>query len=42
MGPGVFGSGDSPRNPALWYDPDTHLTNAIHLRLGVSFFVLGG
>ena len=33
---------DSPRNPDLFYDPATHLTNAIQLRLGASFFVLGG
>ncbi len=31
----------NPRNPATWYDPDTHFTNAIQLRLGASFFVFG-
>ncbi len=41
-GPGASGFADSPRNPATWYNPRTHLTNAIQLRLGVSFFVLGG
>jgi hypothetical protein len=41
-GPGAFGFADSPRNPDTWYDPGTHLTNAIQLRLGASFFVFGG
>jgi hypothetical protein len=30
----------SPRNPALWYDPNTHFTNGVQMRLGVSFFAL--
>ena len=35
-------SPDNPRNPATFYDAATHPTNAIQLRLGASFFVLGG
>ncbi len=31
----------NPRNPSTWYDANTHVTNAIQLRLGASFFVLG-
>ena len=26
---------------STWYDPRTHITNAIQLRLGASFFVAG-
>ena len=33
---------NSPANPITWYDPNTHFTNAIQLRLGASFFVFGG
>ena len=32
-------SANSPTNPTTWYDSSTHLTNAIQVRLGASFFV---
>jgi hypothetical protein len=39
---GQPGFANSPLNPASWYNPNTHFTNAIQLRLGASFFVFGG
>jgi outer membrane beta-barrel protein len=30
---------NSPLNPALWYDTNTHLTNDVQLQLGLSFFL---
>jgi hypothetical protein len=29
----------NPRNPATWYDANTHFTSCLELRLGASFFV---
>ena len=43
LAPGQPGyTANSPLNPATWYSPDSHPTSAFQLRLGVSFFVLGG
>jgi hypothetical protein len=43
VAPGQPGyTANSPLNPATWYSPDSHPTSAFQLRLGVSFFVLGG
>jgi hypothetical protein len=39
MGSGNPASPASPLNPATWYDPNTHFTNAAQVRLGASFFV---
>ncbi len=31
---------NNPADPATWYSPNIHFTNAVQFRLGVSFFVL--
>jgi hypothetical protein len=42
IAPGQPGFASSPLDPATWYSPNTHFTNAIELHLGASFFLLGG
>lgn len=32
-------SATDPQNPTTWYDPATHLTHDLQLRLGLSFFL---
>jgi len=36
---GQAGYGNSPLNPAFWYDPDTHFTNDVQLQVGLSLFL---
>jgi outer membrane beta-barrel protein len=39
VGPGMAGYGNSPLNPANWYDPNTHFTNDVQLQVGLSLFL---
>ncbi len=36
---GMAGYGNSPLNPGLWYDPNTHFTNDVQLQVGLSLFL---
>jgi hypothetical protein len=36
---GQPGYGNSPLNPAFWYDPNTHFTNDVQLQVGLSLFL---
>jgi outer membrane beta-barrel protein len=36
---GQMGYGNSPLNPAFWYDPNTHFTNDVQLQVGLSLFL---
>ncbi len=36
---GGMGYNQSPLNPALWYDPNTHFTNDVQIQVGLSLFL---
>ncbi len=39
VGPGNALYGNSPLNPAHWYDPNTHFTNDVQMQVGLSLFL---